>query len=72
MEVNGQFNASAALPPGNRAPAAHWLGASVDPVWTLWRRQKSHPCRELNPVFQPPIAILKVKTAVFVLLYLIL
>jgi hypothetical protein len=31
MEVTGQLHAPAALPPGERAPGTHWIGALVDP-----------------------------------------
>jgi hypothetical protein len=39
------------LTPGERAPGTHWIGGWVgpEPVWTLWRRDKSCPCWESNP-----------------------
>jgi hypothetical protein len=40
MEASGQLHAPAALSPGKSLP---------DPIWTLWRREKSYPCRESNP-----------------------
>jgi hypothetical protein len=38
MEVSGQFHARAALPP---VPIGQDAGWAPEPVWTLWRREKS-------------------------------
>jgi hypothetical protein len=53
MEVNGQLHAPAALPPVKRAPipVLQEAGLAPEPVWMLWRREKSL-CfwQESNPV----------------------
>jgi hypothetical protein len=43
MEVSGQLHVQAALPPEKKPPVptreeARWAS---EPVWTLWRREKS-------------------------------
>jgi hypothetical protein len=42
-------------PPGKQPPIRIEYEACWAPemVWTLWRREKSYPCREWNPDFQP-------------------
>jgi hypothetical protein len=42
--VSGQLHAPAALPPEERVLSSHRIGG-----WTLWRREISSLCRELNP-----------------------
>jgi hypothetical protein len=41
---------------------------SGEPVWTLWRTEKSCTCQELNPAVQP-IAILNELTQLFPYIY---
>jgi hypothetical protein len=48
--VSGYLHASAALPPIPIGYEAGWAG---EPVWTLWRREKSCPYREITPTVQP-------------------
>jgi hypothetical protein len=49
----GEWSASR---PGRFTPreivtSAHWIWGwwAPEPVWTLWRREESYPCRESNP-----------------------
>jgi hypothetical protein len=52
MEVSGQLHASAALPPGERAPGTHWTGGRVGPTAALQAEAKRiNPCpsQESNP-----------------------
>jgi hypothetical protein len=51
MEVSGQLHAPAALTPGQEPPApnVYEAGWAPEPVWTLWRREKSCSCRQSNP-----------------------
>jgi hypothetical protein len=56
MEMSCQLHAPAALPPGNEAPAPieQKAGWAPEPVWTLWRREKSlAPAGNWNPAVQP-------------------
>jgi hypothetical protein len=55
MDVSGQLHAPAALPPGkvHPPPIGQEAGWAPEPVWTLWRREKSYTCQEWNPAFQP-------------------
>jgi hypothetical protein len=49
MKKSGQFHAPVALPPvKSRVPIWYEAGWASEPVWTLWRREKSHPYRESN------------------------
>jgi hypothetical protein len=45
MELGGQLNAPAALPPGQAAPGIHFkeVGWASEMVWALWRKEKSPP-----------------------------
>jgi hypothetical protein len=51
MENSGQFHGAAALLPGKEHPVPTWQqpGRAPQPVRTLWRREKSYPCRETYP-----------------------
>jgi hypothetical protein len=46
-----RFTPPTALPPGKLSlvPIGYWNGWAPEPVWTLWRREQSCPCREWNP-----------------------
>jgi hypothetical protein len=45
MEVSGQLHVPAALPLGKEptVPTGQEAGWAPEPVWTLWRREKSCP-----------------------------
>jgi hypothetical protein len=52
MEVSGQLQASAPLPPGDRASSIHLIGGWVDPragLVAVEERKITCPCRESNP-----------------------
>jgi hypothetical protein len=51
MEVSGELHALAALLPVKDllVPIGVEAGWAREPVWTLWRRKQSCPCRESNP-----------------------
>jgi hypothetical protein len=52
MEVNGYLHATAALPPGEKAPGTHWTGGWVGPrggMDNVDKRKISWPCRKSNP-----------------------
>jgi hypothetical protein len=59
MEVSGQLHASAALPPGERAPDTHWIEGWLGPRAVLdavVKRTILSPRRESNPripIIQP-------------------
>jgi hypothetical protein len=50
MEASGQLHAPSALPLGEEPPVpiVYEAGWAPEPVWTLWRREKTFPCRESN------------------------
>jgi hypothetical protein len=56
MEMNGQLDGSAALPPGERAPATHWIEGWVGPRAVLgfveWR-ETSASAGSRTPALQP-------------------
>jgi hypothetical protein len=61
MEVNGQFHAPAALPPGKEPPGIHWTGDWVGTgavLAAVVKRKIPNPCRESNPrtLFVQPVA----------------
>jgi hypothetical protein len=51
MEVSGQLQALAALPPGKEplVPTGYEAGWAPESVWTLWNKEISYPCRESHP-----------------------
>jgi hypothetical protein len=51
MEVSGQLHAPAALPQGKEplVPIGGEAGCALEPVLTLWNREKFCLCRESNP-----------------------
>jgi hypothetical protein len=52
MEVSGQLHAPASLPPGKYPPPVpieQEAGWAPEPIWTLWRWEKSFPCLEWKP-----------------------
>jgi hypothetical protein len=52
MEVSGQLQAPAALPPGKEHLVPHWIGGWVDPravLDTVVKRKIPSSCRESNP-----------------------
>jgi hypothetical protein len=57
MAVSGHVHPPAALLPGKEAlvPIGWEAGWAPEPVWTLWRRKISCPCRESN-LGREPIA----------------
>jgi hypothetical protein len=53
MEVSGELDAPAALPPGEE-PTGQEAGWAPEPVWTLWRRETSLVLAGTKtPVVQP-------------------
>jgi hypothetical protein len=55
MNGNGQLHAQAALPPGEEPPVTigQEAGWAQEPVWTLWRREKSCSAGNRRPVVHP-------------------
>jgi hypothetical protein len=51
MEVSGQLHKTTALPPRESppVPVEYDVGWVPESVWTVWKREKSCPCRESNP-----------------------
>jgi len=52
MEVNSQLQASAALPPGERAHDTHWIGGSLGPragLDTVSKRKIPSPRGGIEP-----------------------
>jgi hypothetical protein len=51
MEMSGRFYAPAPLSPGKEpaVPIGYETWWALEAVWMLWSREKSYPCRELNP-----------------------
>jgi hypothetical protein len=60
LEVSGQLHAPAALPPGKESPVPIGFeeGQAPEPVWMMWRGEKSCPYRESNsnPLAIQPVA----------------
>jgi hypothetical protein len=55
LEVCGQLHAPAALPPGKEPPVpiGQEAGCAPEPVWTLWRREKSCTAGNRTRAVQP-------------------
>jgi hypothetical protein len=55
MEVSCQLHALASSRPGKepQVPILFKVGWAPEPVWTLWRREKSYPCGNRNPAVHP-------------------
>jgi hypothetical protein len=51
MEMSGQLHDPAALPPRKepQVPIGEKTEWATEHVWTLWRREETYPCRELEP-----------------------
>jgi hypothetical protein len=51
MEASGQLHIPAALPPGKELPVPirEEAGWALEPVWMLWRKEKSVSCWKSNP-----------------------
>jgi hypothetical protein len=54
MDVTGQLHAPVALTPEERDFSIHWTADwwALEPVWTLWRREKSYPAGNRSQTFQ--------------------
>jgi hypothetical protein len=59
MAVVAQLYAPTVLSPKKRPPVLNGeeAGWAPEPVWELWRRETSCPCREFNPD-RGPIAVM--------------
>jgi hypothetical protein len=61
MELSGQLNALAALPPGETAPCTYWIGGWVDPragLNDVDKRKISCPARNRTPPDPEPVWML--------------
>jgi hypothetical protein len=58
--TDDQFHALAALPPGREplVPIGQEAGQAPEPVWTMWKGQKSYPYWDSNsnPLIVQPVA----------------
>jgi hypothetical protein len=50
MEVSGQLHAPAAL---SLVPIGYEAGWAPEPIWTLWRGEKSYTARNQTQAVQP-------------------
>jgi hypothetical protein len=67
--MSGQLHAPVALPPEKEPPVPIGLGAgwTLEPVWTMWRREISIPYRDtdFDPSVVQPVASHYTSPAIF-------